>query len=107
MGMAKPIVSTLAGHFKVSSKQFSTSENGKQEMKNVQYTSAAGSLMSAMVCTRPDVAHTIHVVSRFLSNLGKEHEATVKWILRYLRGTFKVCLCFWTKIFWSKNKFKI
>ena len=34
------------------------------------------------------------MVSRFLSNPGKEHWAAVKWILRYLRGSSKVCLCF-------------
>ena len=47
-----------------------------------------------MVCIRPDIAHAVGVVSRFLSNPGKEHWAAVKWILRYLRGTSKVCLCF-------------
>jgi hypothetical protein len=46
------------------------------------------------VCTRPDIAHAVGVVSRFLSNLGKEHWAVVKWIFRYLKGTLKVCLCF-------------
>lgn len=25
---------------------------------------------------------------------GKDHWQTVKWILRYLRGTFRMCLCF-------------
>lgn len=34
--------------------------------------------MYAMVGTRPDIVHVV----------------TVKWILRYLRGTFKVRLCF-------------
>ncbi|RVW94339.1 Retrovirus-related Pol polyprotein from transposon TNT 1-94 [Vitis vinifera] len=48
-----------------------------------------GSLMYAMVCTRPDIAHAVRVVSRFLSNPGKEHYAAVKWILKYLRGTSK------------------
>lgn len=33
-------------------------------------------------------------MSRFLSNPGKEHWAALKWILRYLRGTSRVCLCF-------------
>ncbi|CAN0860766.1 Retrovirus-related Pol polyprotein from transposon TNT 1-94, partial [Linum grandiflorum] len=42
--------------------------------------------MYAMVCTRPDIAHAVGVVSRFLSNPGKEHWAAVKWILKYLRG---------------------
>jgi len=50
--------------------------------------------MYAMVCTRPDLAYAVGVVSQFMSNLGEAHWATVKWILRYLRGTFKICLCF-------------
>jgi ATP-binding cassette subfamily B (MDR/TAP) protein 1 len=37
-------------------------------MKKVPYASAVGSLMYAMVCTRPDIAHAVSVVSRFLSN---------------------------------------
>lgn len=63
-------------------------------MLKVPYASTVGSLMYAMVCTRPDIAHAVGVVSRFLSNPGKEHWAAVKWILRYLRGTSKVCLYF-------------
>jgi len=47
-----------------------------------------------MVCTRPDIAYAVGVVSRFLANPGKEHWKAVKWILRYLRGTTKKCLCF-------------
>lgn len=50
--------------------------------------------MYAMVDIRPDIPHVVGVVSRFLSNLGKEHWAAVKWILRYLRGTSRVRLCF-------------
>jgi hypothetical protein len=50
--------------------------------------------MYAMVCTRSDIAYVVGVVRRFMSNLGKAHWATVKWILRYLRGTSKMCLCF-------------
>ena len=50
--------------------------------------------MYAMVCTRPDLAYAVGVVSRFMSNPGEAHWAAVKWILRYLRGTSKMCLCF-------------
>ena len=32
-----------------------------------------GSLMYAMVCTRPDLAFAVSVVSRFMSNPGKAH----------------------------------
>ena len=78
MSKVKPVVSPLAGHFKLNSKQCPTSEQEEQDMKNVPYASAVGSLMYAMVCTRPDIAHRVGVVSRFLSNLGKEHWAAVK-----------------------------
>lgn len=94
MDKAKPVGCPLASHFKLSSKQCPTSEKEKDEMEKVPYASAVGSLMYDMVCTRPDLAHAVGVVNRFLSNPGKEHWATVKWILRYLRGTSRVCLCF-------------
>ena len=56
-------------------------------MSKVPYASAVGSLMYAMVCRRPDIAHTVVVVSRYMNNPGKEHWMAVKWILRYFRGT--------------------
>jgi hypothetical protein len=50
--------------------------------------------MYAMVCTRPDIAHAVGMVSRFLSNPGKDHWEAVKWILRYLKGSSSKCLSF-------------
>ncbi|KAI4334943.1 hypothetical protein L6164_013639 [Bauhinia variegata] len=50
--------------------------------------------MYAMVCTRPNIAHAVGVVSRFLSNPSREHWNAVKWIMRYLRGTSSLKLCF-------------
>ena len=47
-----------------------------------------------MVCIRPDIAHVVRVVSRFLENPNKEHWEAVKWIFKYLRGTSKQCLSF-------------
>ena len=49
-----------------------TSENDTKEISKVPYGSV-GSLMYAMVCTRPDIVHAVKFVSWFLSNLGKEH----------------------------------
>ena len=91
---AKIVGSPLAGHFKLISKQCPTSEKENEEMSKVPYSSVVGNLMHAMVCTRPDIAHAVRVVSRFLSNPRKEHWAALKWILRYLRGTSRMCLCF-------------
>lgn len=36
----------------------------------------------------------VGVVSRYLPNPRNMHQQAVKWILRYLRGTSKLCLCF-------------
>ncbi|CAL1393260.1 unnamed protein product [Linum trigynum] len=94
MSKAKAVSTPLGGHFKLSLKHCPTSEEEKVAMKNVPYASAVGSLMYAMVCTRLDIAHAVGIVSRFLSNPWKEHWRAVKWILRYLRGTSRVCLCF-------------
>ncbi|GJX70823.1 putative RNA-directed DNA polymerase [Tanacetum coccineum] len=69
-------------------------EKNIEKMDRVPYASAVGSLMYDMVCTRPDLAHAVGVVSRFLSNPGKKHWEAVKWIFRYLRGTSKLGITF-------------
>ncbi|KAL5842405.1 hypothetical protein ACOSQ3_013008 [Xanthoceras sorbifolium] len=94
MDKAKEISCPLANHFRLSSKQCPSTDKEKEETDGIPYASAVGSLMYAMVCTRPDIAHAVGVVSRFLSNPGKEHWTAVKWIFRYLRGTSKMCLRF-------------
>ena len=48
-------------------------DDASNYMKNVPYASACGSLMYAMVATRPDIAHAVGVVSRFTFNLGRAH----------------------------------
>jgi hypothetical protein len=50
--------------------------------------------MYAMVCTRPDIAHAVSVVSRFMSKPDKEHWKAIQCILMYLRGTSKYGLMF-------------
>ncbi|XP_073125339.1 secreted RxLR effector protein 161-like [Henckelia pumila] len=40
-----------------------------------------------MVCSRPDLAYAISVVSRFMANPGTYHWEALKWILRYLINT--------------------
>ena len=63
-------------------------------MSRVPYSNAVGSLMYAMVCTRPDIAHAVSVVSCYMANPGKSRWQAVKWILRYLRGSTNLGLVF-------------
>jgi hypothetical protein len=50
--------------------------------------------MYAMVCTRLDIAHSMGVLSRYMSKLGKEHWTTVKRVFRYLCGTTDYGICY-------------
>lgn len=56
-------------------------------MDRVPYASLVGSSIFAMVCTRPDIAYSVGVLSRFMANPGQAHWEAAKWVLRYLRGT--------------------
>ena len=60
----------------------------------LQYQSAVGSLMYAMLGTRPDIAFAVSVVSRHASNPDSLHWQAVKRILRYLKGSLKLQLTF-------------
>jgi len=69
-------------------------QSEKDAMKRVPYSSAIGSLMYAMLCTRPDICYAVGLVSRYQSNPGQTHWKDVKRILRYLRGTVDYKLCY-------------
>ena len=94
MHNAKPVSIPLASHFKLSKEECPKTQDEMAHMSKVPYASAAGSLMYAMVYTRPDIAHAMAVVSRYMNNPGKEHWMAMKWILRYLKGTLNQALCF-------------
>ena len=59
---------------------------GKNEIQLV-YQSIVGSLMYAMLCTRPDIAYTVQQLSQFASDPAQEHLQAAKRVLRYLQGT--------------------
>jgi len=63
-------------------------------MTEVPYGSAVGNLMYAMVRTRPNIAQVVGVASRYMSNLRKEHWGAIKWILKYLKGSSDMALCY-------------
>lgn len=94
MNHAKPVSTPLASQFNLSKRDCPKTEKEKASMSFIPYSSAVGSLMYAMVCTRPDIAQAVGLVSRYLSNPGKAHWNAVKWIFRYLRGTSKLSLCY-------------
>ena len=73
MGDAKLVSIPLATHFKLSKEQSPTTEEERDHMAKLPYASIIGSLMYAMVYTRPDIAHAMGVVSRYMSNPWTQH----------------------------------
>ena len=71
MNEAKPVSIPFGSYFKLSKEQSPKTEEEKDHMSKVPYASTIGSLMYAMVCTRPDIAYAVGVVSRFMIRLGK------------------------------------
>jgi len=55
-------------------------------MPRVSYVSAMGSLMYAMICTRSDLAYAVSIVSRLMSNPGKQRWEAVKWLYDICEG---------------------
>ena len=63
-------------------------------MDKIPYASAIGSIMYAMLCTRPDVSYASSMTSRYQSDPGECHWIAVKNILKYLRRTKEYFLIF-------------
>jgi len=51
---------------RLSSEQCPKTQEEEEDMSHVPNASAFSSLMYAMVCTRPDIAHAVGVLSRFM-----------------------------------------
>ena len=51
-----------------------------------KYRSLVGSLRY-LTCTRPDIAYSVGIVSRFMEEPKYSHLKAIKRILRYIRGT--------------------
>lgn len=84
---SKPIGTPLDANYKLTKEMSPVSEKEAEEMRSVPYQSAIGSLMYAMLGTRPDIAYAVGAVSQYCSNPGRGHWTAVKRIFRYLKGT--------------------
>jgi len=89
MSNFKTVSTPLGHHTKLSIKQCPQSEDEKKEMESTPYASGVGSIMYRMVCSRPDLAYAVSIVSRFMANSGIVHWQALKWVLRYLSGSLK------------------
>jgi transposase InsO family protein len=94
MEECKPIGTPLDVNVKLLKLSVEEFEAIEGDMEGVPYKSGVGSLMYAMVATRPDLAFAVSMVSQFMSRAGPAHWSAVKRIMRYLQSTmeYKMCL---------------
>lgn len=71
MKCTKVVTIPLASHLKLRKKIYPTTKEEKVNVVKVPYSLAVGSLMYLMVCTIPDIAHTIIFVIMSLENREK------------------------------------
>ena len=79
---------------KLSKSQCPTTKDEREHMDKIPYALAIGSIMYAMLCTRPDVSYALSMTSRFQSDPGQCHRIAVKNILKYLRRTKDIFLIY-------------
>ena len=73
MADSRPVATPMDPGAKLSQKQCPTTAEEKEAMASIPYINAVGALMYLAVATRPDIAHTVSVLSRFNSNPGMAH----------------------------------
>lgn len=91
MSEARSTTTPMGSHFKLSSVRDIAE---CVDERKVPYSSAVGSLMYAMVGTRPDIAYAVGLISRFMSKPGVMHWEAVKWLLRYIKGSLDLNLVY-------------
>ena len=94
MEESREVQTSIGSQFRLKALTKKEAEEQVAEMEEVPYASAVGSIMYAMVGSRPDLAYAIGLVSRYMGKPGREHWAAVKWIMRYLRGAAGYSLVF-------------
>jgi len=91
---SKPISTPLLEKEKLAAMIKVQAQADQDYMSKVPYSSAVGSLMYVMVCTRPDLAYAVSMVNRFLNQPQKENWKAVKRIFIYLKGIADVGLIY-------------
>jgi hypothetical protein len=78
MQNCRPISTPMDVNVKLTKNMCPQTQEEIDEIKDIPYQSAVGSLMYLILGTRPDLAYPIRVLSQFNSNPGKQHWQAVK-----------------------------
>ncbi|CAM8914247.1 unnamed protein product [Rhodiola kirilowii] len=90
----KTVSLPFPAHFDLNKSQCPVTQSEKVKMEKFPYANAIGSIMYAMISTRPDLSYAISVLSRYMSNPGYEHWLAVKWLVAYIASTLDIGLSY-------------
>ncbi|GJS86563.1 zinc finger, CCHC-type containing protein [Tanacetum coccineum] len=77
--------------------------NTGKPVDHLEYSRAIGCLMYSMISTIPNIAYVVGRLSRFTSNLSRQHWKAITRVFKYLRGGW-VFLLEGCVISWDSNK---
>lgn len=89
MGDAHPIATPIDGYSSLTSSDATEPRTNQRE-----YQKRIGSLMYAMVATRPDIAYAVGKLSQYCQDPAAKHRAALDRIFRYLKGTIDLALLY-------------
>jgi len=84
---ASPLQTPIDPSVHLSKDQSPSTPRQFDDVRNVPYREAVGSLMYAAIGTRPDITYAVTALSQYLQNPGRAHWEQVKQVIRYLKGT--------------------
>ena len=73
MDDAKPLSIPINPGHNLTKSHSPIDPNDIKDMRRVPYREAVGSLMYAVVGTRPDIAYAVSYLAQFMSNPGRMH----------------------------------
>lgn len=91
---SKPVSMPLASHHILDKSQCPRSESEIAKMSDRPYANVIGSIMYAMISSRPDLSYSISLLSRFMSNPGTDHWTALKWSVNYINCTRDIGLVY-------------
>ena len=84
---APPLSMPIDPNALLSKSQSPSTPRQFDDMSNIPYREAIGSLMYAAIGTRPDITFAVTALSQYLQNPGRPHWEQAKRTIRYLKGT--------------------
>ena len=84
---AKPLSIPMSPGHNLTKSQQPMNEHDIEEMRNIPYREAIGSLMYVVVGTWPNIAYAVSYLAHFMANPGRAYWEAMKRIIRYLKGT--------------------